>query len=329
MPEVPVHEGEEDPSSDDPPPEESDSEGIERILGTVGDARDAEIRQQAVEAARQVMSQGMEMRDLAELTAETEATSRASAGPFPSSQEAFTQTEPDSQLEQLRQAVREVLKEKPKKPVIFLRMKFWAFVIPFLASATLAASSALTYILNCRKQAGELNGKPDPQSDKELTPEQKEMIRNQLKLWWKEEDEKFWERVQRYCDRWNPSVQQMVFEMNTIADMSAPVSPPWTWASDNIKYDLVMELAGDFAAAAKPKSAGTPISGGTSPGEGAGAATAWDQFFKKLTGYTYDGYGTGALSPLPRKIAADVAHLAFSQVFLQWEQQLKPPVSGA
>ncbi|MFE6690432.1 hypothetical protein ACFVFQ_28680 [Streptomyces sp. NPDC057743] len=334
--EVPVEQGDDDPSPEDQRSGENDDETLERIEQTVGTEEDAPIREQAAETARQVMSLSTGTQGIADVIVEMDVMSRTPAGPLPRSQEAFDRgAGAGSSLEQSREAGREALKEESKKPTLLRRVKFWDFALPAFFTAASTLLSALSFYLMVKKQANEVNGKTDS-SDEELTPEQKEMIRNQLKLWWKEDDKKFWARVQHYCDKWNPSVQQMVFEMNAIAGMSEPVSPPWTWASGDLKYKLIMQLAEDFVTVAKPKvpaTAATVESPSDPPvapaANDADSTTAWDQFFATLTGYTYDGYGTGTKSPLPRKIAADVAHLAFSQIYWQWKQQLKPPAGGA
>ncbi|KJY15910.1 hypothetical protein, partial [Streptomyces katrae] len=85
-------------------------------------------------------------------------------------------------------------------------------------------------------------------SDKETTPKQKEILTNQLHVWWAEQDKTFWDRVSRYCDANNPSVQQMVLEMNMVSDMSQTVSPQWVWARDTDKAGIALGLANQFLA---------------------------------------------------------------------------------
>ncbi|MEU6621616.1 hypothetical protein ABZ926_12695 [Streptomyces litmocidini] len=312
-----VEQGDDASPDDDGQTGESDEQIQERIDEEIAPQQDPTVRRNSIAAAREVTGTDPSAIDAAAVR-EQAGRLEQTLNLTPPEQEAFTESRPRDPLEQLTEVLEKLLLKKPAKTRYWKSHRFRQLVIPTMISGITALIAGLALYVSFRKEAEAVNGRPDPKQERELTENQKQIIRHQLRLWWSEPDAVFWGRVLKYCNDWSPSVQQMMFEMNTIADMSAPVVPTWTWKSSDQKFTMTMELATIFTKAAKPKKGATAAFAGSDETQADGAgASCWDLFFTALQEKRYDGFGTGEVA-LPRKIAADIAAHAFGYIYDLW-----------
>jgi len=148
------------------------------------------------------------------------------------------------------------------------------------------------------------DGSPDP--DLNLTPEQKENLKQLIKHWWEKSDAQLWDEMATFCDQFNPSLQAQVLMMDQIKELSQALKSPFLWENEDDEWKAIQAVVNAYATFIPT----------TKQSKSRALYTA-------IKGYTYQQSGASAAAALPRQIAANIVEMALYQIIRIPTQPLK------